>query len=157
MIEAGAPAPDFTLRDQDGAKVSLEDLKGHTTVLVFYPLDFSPVCTDQLNVYQEMLPELEARGVKLYGVSVDSAFCHKAFQDHLGITIPLLADFHPKGEMSARYGAYNEERGSTYRALVMIDPGGVVRWSYRSPSSLEIPGANLIFDALDEQQPATAR
>ena len=154
MIEAGQPAPPFQLRDQDGKKVTLDDLKGQTSVLVFYPLDFSPVCTDQLGVYQEILPELEQRGVKLYGVSVDSAFAHKAFQDHLGITIPLLADFHPKGEMASRYGVYNEERGNTYRALVMIDPDGIVRWSYRASSPLEIPGANLIFDALDQQRAA---
>jgi peroxiredoxin (alkyl hydroperoxide reductase subunit C) len=154
MIGPGEAAPDFELRDQDGTKVTLGDLKGKTSVLVFYPLDFSPVCTDQLNVYQEVLPELEQRGVKLYGVSVDSAFCHKAFQGHLGTTIPLLADFHPRGEMSSRYGVYNEKRGTTYRALVMIDPDGIVRWSYQSSSPLEIPGANLIFDALDEQRAA---
>jgi peroxiredoxin len=154
MIGPGEAAPDFELRDQDGAKVTLGDLKGKTSVLVFYPLDFSPVCTDQLNVYQEVLPELEQRGVKLYGVSVDSAFCHKAFQGHLGTTIPLLADFHPRGEMSSRYGVYNEKRGTTYRALVMIDLDGIVRWSYQSSSPLEIPGANLIFDALDEQRAA---
>ena len=154
MIQAGQPAPEFELRDQDGTKVTLGDLKGQTSVLVFYPLDFSPVCTVQLNVYQEVLPQLEECGVKLYGVSVDSSFAHKAFQDHLGISIPLLADFHPKGEMSKRYGVYNEERGSTFRALVMIDPAGVVQWSYQSESPLEIPGANLIFDALDEQRAA---
>ena len=154
MIEPGSPAPDFTLRDQDGKEVSLSDLRGETVVLAFYPLDFSPVCTDQLNVYQEVLPELEARGVRLFGVSVDSAFCHKAFQQHIGIRIPLLADFEPKGEVASLYGAYNEERGVNRRALVMIDQDGIVRWSYASPSSLEIPGANLIFDALDEQRAA---
>ena len=154
MIEPGIPAPDFTLLDQDGNKVSLGDLKGQTSVLAFYPLDFSPVCTDQLNVYQEVLPELEARGAKLYGVSVDSAFCHKAFQQHLGITIPLLADFEPKGEVARAYGVYIDERGHNQRALVMIDPDGIVRWSHKSPSPLEIPGANLIFDALDEQRAA---
>jgi peroxiredoxin len=154
MIGPGEAAPDFELRDQDGGKVTLEDLKGQTSVLVFYPLDFSRVCTDQLNVYQEVLPVLEERGVKLYGVSVDSAFCHKAFQGHLGTTIPLLADFHPKGEVASRYGVFNEERGTSYRALVMIDPEGIVRWSYQSSSPLEIPGANLIFDALDEQRAA---
>ncbi len=154
MIEPGQPAPDFELRNQDGEKVTLEDLKGQTSVLVFYPLDFSPVCTDQLNVYQEILPELESRGVKLYGISVDSAFTHKAFQDHLGISIPLLADFHPKGEVSKRYGVYNEEYGNSVRALVMIGPDGIVKWSFQSPSPLEIPGANLIFDALDEQRAA---
>ena len=149
MIEPGTRAPDFTLRDQDGDKVSLESLKGQTTVLVFYPLDFSPVCTDQLNVYQEVLSELEAAGARLYGVSVDSAYSHKAFQEKLGITIPLLADFHPKGELARRFGVYQEERGVSARALVMIGPDGVVQWAYRSPSPLEIPGANLIFDALE--------
>jgi peroxiredoxin len=149
MIEPGTRAPDFTLRDQDGNKVSLESLKGKTTVLVFYPLDFSPVCTDQLNVYQEVLGELQAAGAQLYGVSVDSAYSHKAFQEKLGITIPLLADFHPKGEVARSFGVYEEDRGVSARALVMIGPDGVVRWSYRSPSPLEIPGANLIFDALE--------
>ena len=148
MIEPGTPAPDFRLPDQDGNEVALDDLKGRTSVLAFYPLDFSPVCTDQLNLYQEVLGELEARGAKLYGVSVDSAFCHKAFRRQQNLTIPLLADFHPKGEVSRRFGVYIEERGHSTRALVMIDPEGTVSWSYRSPSPLEIPGANLIFDAL---------
>ncbi len=148
MIEPGSVAPDFTLPDQDGNEVSLARLRGGTTVLAFYPLDFSPVCTDQLNVYQEVLGELEAAGARLFGVSVDSAFAHKAFQERLGITIPLLADFNPKGEVARGYGVYAEERGHAERALVMIDPGGVVRWAHVSPSPLEIPGANLIFDAL---------
>jgi len=151
MIEAGAVAPDFTLPDQDGDEVSLQDLAGQISVLVFYPLDFSPVCTDQLNVYHEVLPELEAKGAKLYGISIDSAFSHKAFQDHLGISIPLLADFHPKGEVSKAYGAYIEERGHNQRALVMIGPDLAVAWAHQSPSPLEIPGANLIFDALERQ------
>jgi peroxiredoxin (alkyl hydroperoxide reductase subunit C) len=149
MIEPGTPAPDFTLRDQDGEEVTLESLRGQTTVLVFYPNDFSPVCTDQLNVYQEVAGDLEAAGAKLYGVSVDSAFTHRAFQQHLGITIPLLADFHPKGEMARAYGVYNEKYGVSARALVMIGPDLDVKWSYKSPSPLEIPGANLIFDALE--------
>jgi peroxiredoxin len=148
MIEPGTPAPDFSLRDQDGNEVTLEGLRGQTTVLVFYPADFSPVCTDQLNVYQEVLAELEEQGVRLYGISVDSAFSHKAFQGHLGITIPLLADFHPKGEVARGFGVYSDEYGVARRALVMIGPDGVVQWSHMSPSPLEIPGANLIFDAL---------
>jgi peroxiredoxin len=151
IVEAGSPAPDFTLPDQDGNEVALASLRGQTIVLVFYPLDFSPVCTDQLNVYQEVLGDLQAQGAHLYGVSVDSAFAHRAFQSHLGITIPLLADFHPKGEVSRRYGVYMEERGHTTRALVMIDGEGTVVWSYESPSPLDIPGANLIFDALEQQ------
>jgi peroxiredoxin (alkyl hydroperoxide reductase subunit C) len=150
MIEPGADAPDFALLDQDGKTVSLSDLRGQTSVLVFYPLDWSPVCTDQLNVYQEVLGELEDAGTRLYGVSVDSAFSHKAFQQQLGITIPLLADFHPKGEMSKRYGAFIDERGHNQRALVMIGPDGKVLWSHQSPSPLEIPGVNLIFDALEK-------
>ena len=149
MIEPGSPAPGFTLANQDGQEVSLENLRGQATVLAFYPMDFSPVCTDQLNVYHEVLGELEERGAALYGISVDSAFAHKAFQEHLGIRIPLLADFHPKGEVARRYGVYNEERGHSQRALVLIGPDLEVKWSYRSPSPLEVPGANLIFDALE--------
>lgn len=148
MIEPGTPAPGFSLPDQDGNVVSLEDLRGQTSVLVFYPFDFSPVCTDQLNVYQEVLADLEAAGARLYGVSVDSAYCHRAFQRHLGLTIPLLADFEPKGEVARRYGVYADGRGHSLRALVMIGPDLVVRWSHMPPSPLEIPGANLIFDAL---------
>jgi peroxiredoxin len=154
MIEPGTPAPDFSLKDQDGNEVRLGDLEGQTAVLVFYPADFSPVCTDQLNVYQEVLGELEAQGVRIYGVSVDSAFCHKAFQKHLGITIPLLADFHPKGEVARGFGVYSGEYGVARRALVMIGPDGVVEWSHMSPSPLEIPGANLIFDALAQRRAA---
>jgi len=149
MIAPGTPAPDFDLRDQDGQKVALESLRGQTTVLVFYPSDFSPVCTDQLNVYQEVLGELEAAGAKLYGVSVDSAWTHKAFQEHLGVEIPLLADFHPKGAVAKAYGVYSEDYGVSKRALVMIGPDLEVKWGYESPSPLEIPGANLIFDALE--------
>jgi peroxiredoxin len=149
MIESGTEAPEFTLPDQDGNEVSLSSLRGQTIVLVFYPLDFSPVCTDQLNVYQEVLGDLERAGAHLYGISVDSAFSHKAFQDHLGVTIPLLADFHPKGEVARAYGVYIDDRGHTERALVMVDPDGVVEWSHKSPTPLEVPGANLIFDALE--------
>jgi peroxiredoxin len=151
VIAAGSEAPDFTLSDQDGKEVSLAGLRGKTSVLVFYPLDFSPVCTDQLNVYQEVLGELEAEGAFLYGISVDSAFAHKAFRDHLGISFPLLADFHPKGEVARSYDVYIEERGHSHRALVMIGPELVVTWSHMSPSPLEVPGANLIFDALEAQ------
>jgi peroxiredoxin len=149
MIEPGTAAPDFKLRDQDGLEVSLGDLSGQTIVLVFYPLDFSPVCTDQLSIYQELVADFDSRGAKLYGVSVDSAFAHKAFQEKLNLTIPLLADFEPKGEVAKAYGVYNDAYGTAQRALVMIGPDGVVKWSYCSPSPLEIPGANLIFDALE--------
>jgi peroxiredoxin len=150
MIEPGEPAPDFTLPDQDGNEVSLEDLRGQTSVLVFYPSDFSPVCTDQLSVYQEVVPQFEEEGVKLYGVSVDGAYCHKAFQDKLGLSIPLLADFHPKGEVAQAYGVFAEGYGVAKRALVMIDPDLNVKWVYKS-KPIEVPGANLIFDALESR------
>jgi peroxiredoxin len=153
VIEAGAQAPDFTLPDQDGNRISLPDLRGQTVVLAFYPADFSPVCTDQLSVYQEVLGELEERGAKLLGVSVDGVFCHRAFREHLSLDIPLLADFHPKGEVAKAYGVWSDEHGVSGRALVMIGPDGIVEWSYMSPP-LEVPGANLIFDALDQRTPA---
>jgi peroxiredoxin len=143
MIEPGSPAPE----------VSLSDYRGRTVVLVFYPADFSRVCTDQLSVYQEVLPQLEEAGAQLVGISVDGAFCHKAFREHQGLTIPLLADFHPKGEVAKAYGVLSEEYGVAGRALVMVGPDGVVQWSYLSPP-LEVPGANLIFDALEQRTPA---
>ena len=144
----GQPAPDFTLRDQDGKKVTLSELRGQTIVLVFYPLDWSPVCTDQLNIYQEVMGDFRKQGATLYGISVDSAFSHKAFQDNLGIEIPLLADFEPKGEVARKYGMYIEERGHNERGFVVVDADGNVKHVHKSPSPLEIPGANLIFDAL---------
>ena len=153
MIEPGSAAPDFTLPDQEGKQVSLADFRGRSVVLVFYPADFSPVCTNQLNLYQEVLPQLEERGAALVGISVDGAFCHKAFQAHLNVTIPLLADFHPKGEVARDYGLYSEEYGVAGRGLVLVGPDGTVEWAYLSPP-LEIPGANLIFDALDQRTPA---
>jgi peroxiredoxin len=149
MIEPGTPAPDFTLPDQDGNQVSLSGFRGRTVVLVFYPADFSPVCTDQLSVYQEVLPQFEEQGATLLGISVDGAFCHRAFKDQIGVSIPLLADFHPKGEVAKRYGVWSEEHGLAGRGLVLVGPDGQVAWSYLSPP-LEVPGANLIFDALDQ-------
>ena len=118
-------------------------------VLCFYPNDFSPVCSDQLSVYQEVKPELDAAGVTLFGISVDHSWAHRAFRKALGLEFTLLADFHPKGEVSAAYGAYLDDWGTANRSLVLIDPEGVVRWVHESPTPLEIPGANLIFDALE--------
>ena len=134
--------------------MSLSDLEGQTKRAGLLSDEFSPTCTDQLNVYQEVLGELEGLGARLYGISVDSAFAHKAFQDHLGLTIPLLSDFEPKGEVAKAYGVYIDERGHNERALVIIGPDLQVTWSYQAPTPLEIPGANLIFDALEEQRAA---
>ena len=147
MIEAGAPAPDFTLVDQDGGHVSLSDFRGRTVLLAFYPADFSPTCTDQLTVYQVRLREFEQRGVQVLGISVDGAFCHKAFQSHLSVTIPLLADFHPKGEVAKAYGIWSEDFGQSGRGLVLVGPEGRVEWSYESPP-LEVPDPELVFAAL---------
>jgi peroxiredoxin len=148
VIEPGTPAPDFSLPDQDGNPVSLSDFEGRRLVLAFYPLDFSPACSDQLSIYQEVVGQIEEQGASLVGVSVDSAYCHKAFRDHLNLTIPLLADFNPKGEVASAYGSYIDAAGVANRNLVLIGDDGKVEWSHESPSPAEIPGANLIFDAL---------
>jgi peroxiredoxin len=148
LIAAGEQAPDFTLRDQDGEEVSLSDYRGRKILLVFYPGDFSPLCSDQLSIYQEVKPELAAKGLELVGISVDSFFAHKAFQEKLGIDTTLLSDFEPKGEVARAYGSYFEPMGFTNRTLVLVDEDGVVAWAYESPNPGEFPGANLIFDAL---------
>jgi len=148
MIAAGTPAPDFSLRDQDGEEVSLSDFKGRKVLLVFYPFDFSPVCSDQLSLYQEVKPEIEAKDVTLLGVSVDSPYAHKAFQEKLGIDTILLSDFEPKGEVSRAYGSFLDGPGMSNRTLVLIDGDGQVEWAYESPNPGEFPGANVIFDAL---------
>lgn len=148
MIAVGDQAPDFTLRDQDGEKVSLSDYRGRKVMLVFYPGDFSPVCGDQLSIYQEVKPEIAEKGVELVGISVDSFFAHKAFQEKLGIDTTLLSDFEPKGEVSRAYGSYVEKMGFSNRTLVLIGEDGVVAWTHESPNPGEFPGANVIFDAL---------
>ena len=148
VIGAGEQAPDFTLRDQDGEEVSLSDYRGRRVLLVFYPFDFSSVCSDQLSVYQEVKPEFEAKGVELVGVSVDHIHAHRAFREKLGIDTTLLADFEPKGEVAKAYGSYFEPAGMANRTLVLVDADGKVEWSYESSSPGEAPGANVIFDAL---------
>jgi peroxiredoxin len=147
VIEAGSRAPDFSLPDHDGKQVSLADFTRRRLVLCFYPLDFSPVCSDQLSLYQEVIDQIESQGASLVGISVDSSFCHHAFRKHRGLTMTLLSDFNPKGEVSRAYGAWIEEVDHGNRSLVLVEDGEV-KWSYASPTPLEIPGANLIFDAL---------
>jgi peroxiredoxin len=148
VIEAGAKAPDFTLPDQTGSDVSLSDFAGRNLVIVFYPADFSPGCTDQLSIYQEVLDEIRAKA-EIVGISVDSSWTHRALAKSLGIEFTLLADFHPKGEVAKGFGVYNEERGQAKRSLFLLDGEGVVRWAHEAQHP-EIPGANLIFDALAE-------
>ena len=147
VVAPGTPAPDFTLKTEDGGKLGLTDLRGSTTVLVFFPFAFSPTCADQFSVYQEVLDEFEARGAKLYGVSCDATWSLKAFREKLGVSIPMLSDFEPKGETCRAFGVYHPG-GFPQRALVIIDPDGVVKWSYEADNPGELPGANLIFDGL---------
>ena len=150
MIEPGAEAPGFTLPNHRGEPISLADFRGRKVVLAFYPNDFSPVCSDQLSIYQEVLPQIADAGAELIGISTDGSWCHNAFRKQLGLEMPLLADFHPKGEVARAYGAYLDQWGTPNRSLVLIDEQGVVRWSHAEQTPLTIPGANLIFDALEQ-------
>jgi peroxiredoxin (alkyl hydroperoxide reductase subunit C) len=147
VTAAGEPAPQFTLGRADGSRFTNADLEGQTTVFVFYPFAFSPVCTDQLNLYQEVLDEFAARGATLYGVSCDATWSQTAFRDQLGVTIEQLSDFEPKGETCRAFGVYHPG-GFPQRALVIIGPDGIVKWSYQADSPGDLPGANLIFDGL---------
>jgi peroxiredoxin len=148
MVEPGTPAPDFTLPNHRGEQVSLSDYRGRKLILAFYPNDFSPVCSDQLSLYQEVLAQIAEQGAELVGISTDGSWAHNAFRKYLGLEMTLLSDFHPKGEVSRAYGAYLEDWGTPNRSLVLIDEEGVVRWVHAEPTPLTIPGANLIFDAL---------
>jgi peroxiredoxin len=146
-IAAGEPAPEFSLARREGGPFTREDLLGRTTVLVFYPFAFSPVCTDQLTLYDELKDEFDARGVTLYGVSCDATYSQTAFREHLGVSIEQLSDFEPKGAACRAFDVLHPG-GFPQRALVLVGPDGVVRWSYQAESPSELPGANLIFDAL---------
>ncbi|MEO6857795.1 MAG: redoxin domain-containing protein [Solirubrobacteraceae bacterium] len=148
MIGAGEPAPEFTLKRGDGSDFTRSDLDGQTTVLVFYPFAFSPVCTDQLNLYEEVLGELSERGAVMYGVSCDATYSQTAFREQLGVSIEQLSDFEPKGAACQAFGVLHPG-GFPQRALIITGPDATVRWSYQAPSPGELPGANLIFDALD--------
>jgi len=149
VVEPGTPAPDFKLRREDGSSFTNEDIAGQTAVLVFYPFAFSPVCTDQLNLYEEVLDQFTAQGATLYGVSCDAIPSQTAFKEKLGVSIEQLSDFEPKGATCRAFGVYFEKGGMPTRALVMIGPDGVVQWSWEGEHPGVLPGANLIFDALD--------
>jgi peroxiredoxin len=148
VIEAGGRVPDFTLKRGDGSDFTRADLEGKTTVLVFYPFAFSPVCTDQFNLYEEVLSDLHERGATMYGVSCDATYSQTAFAEKLGVTIEQLSDFEPKGAACRAFGVYHEG-GFPQRALVIAGPDNVVQWSYQAASPGDLPGANLIFDALE--------
>jgi peroxiredoxin (alkyl hydroperoxide reductase subunit C) len=150
VLAPGTPAPEFTLSRQDGTSFTRADLLGERTVLVFYPAAFSSVCSDQLALYEEVLPELAELRASIYAVSTDNRHSQSAFRAQLASSIEQLSDFEPKGATARAFGVMHEEKGYAQRALVIIGPDAVLRWSYVSPSTAEIPGANLIFDGLEE-------
>jgi len=148
-LEVGTPAPDFALQSTPDQKVSLSDFRGRPTILVFYPEDWSPVCSDQLALYQELLPEFERFNAELLAISVDGVWSHLAFAKDRNLHFPLLADFEPKGEVARTYGVYRQQDGTSERALYVIDGDGIVRWSYVSPVGIN-PGADGILHALED-------
>jgi peroxiredoxin len=147
-LPPGTPAPNFELRSTPDQTVSLSEFRGQPIILVFYPEDWSPVCSDQLGLYQAVLPEFQRYGAALMAISVDSVWSHLAFARDRNLHFPLLADFHPKGEVSRIYGAYRAQDGTTERALFVIDASGVIAWSYVSPVGVN-PGADGILRALE--------
>jgi peroxiredoxin len=148
-LPRGTPAPDFRLPSTPEQKVGPADFRGSPLILAFYPLDWSPVCSDQMVLYQELLPEFRRYDAALLGISVDSVWCHLAFARDRGIRFPLLADFEPKGAVSRQYNAYRDGDGYSERALFVLDAGGAVHWSFVSPVGVN-PGADGILRALDE-------
>ena len=148
LLEPGTPAPDFTLHVTPDQKLSLSELRGRPVILAFYPADWSPVCGDQLALYNEVLPEFQKHKAELLGISVDGVWCHEAFAKDRHLHFPLLADFEPKGAVAKAYGAYREGDGFSERALFVIDEKGRIFWSYCSPVSIN-PGADGILEALE--------
>jgi peroxiredoxin len=148
ILQPGATAPDFTLGCTPDVTLRLSELRGRPVVLAFYPADWSPVCGEQMSLYNEMHEEFAEYGAQVVGVSVDGVWCHKAFARAKHIHFPLLADFEPKGEVSRSYGAYDGERGTSKRALFVIGQDGIIRWSYLSPTGVN-PGADGILHALE--------
>ena len=154
MIDAaplvpGTVAPNFALPSTLSRRVGPGDFRGRPVTLVFYPADWSPVCTDQLALYQEVVPEFEKHGAALLGISVDGLWSHLAFARDRNLQFPLLADFEPKGDVSRAYGVYRAQDGTSERALFVLDPDGVVSWSYVSPTDVN-PGADGILRALED-------
>jgi peroxiredoxin len=147
VLAPGTPAPAFALTREDGEGFTEQDLQGKTTVLVFYPFAFSPVCTDQLQLYERELDQITAGGAVLYGVSCDSSYAQKAFREKLGVSIAQLSDFEPKGAASRAFGVLHDG-GFPQRALVIVGADGVVRWSYEAPSPADLPGVHMILGGL---------
>jgi peroxiredoxin len=149
ILSPGTKAPDFVLNKSPDAKVSLSELHGRPVILVFYPADWSPVCGDELALFNECLPEFQRYDAQLVGISVDGVWCHKAYAKARNLEFPLLADFEPKGEVSRRYGAYRAQDGFSERALFVVDGDGMIRWSYLSDVAKN-PGADGVLAALEQ-------
>jgi peroxiredoxin len=149
ILTAGTPAPDFSLHVTPDQTLSLSELRGKPAILAFYPADWSPVCGDQLALYNEVLPEFQKHGAALVGISVDGVWCHEAFAKSRNLHFPLMSDFEPKGAVARLYAAYREKEGIAERALFVIDKDGVIAWSYCSPVAVN-PGADGILQALEE-------
>ncbi len=149
ILKAGTPAPDFALHVTPDQTLALSELRGRPVILAFYPADWSPVCGDQMGLYNELLPEFQKFNAELLGISVDGVWCHEAFAKDRHYHFPLLADFEPKGAVARLYGAYRSQEGITERALFVIDKDGMITWSYYSPVAVN-PGADGILQALEE-------
>lgn len=149
MLQKGEKAPEFTLYATPDQKLKLSQLKGKKVILAFYPADWSPVCGDQMALYNEMLKYFHKYNAELIGISVDSKWCHLAFAQDRKLHFPLLADFEAKGAVSRLYDAYDEEEGQSKRVLYVLDEEGIVHWSYESPVGMN-PGADGIMDALED-------
>jgi peroxiredoxin len=148
VLQPGSKAPDFSLRSTPDQTVSLREFRGVPLVLVFYPADWSPVCGDQLALYNELLQDFRQHRANILGLSVDGAWCHLAYAKQRNLRFPLLSDFEPKGAVARAYGAYRQQEGVAERALFVLDGGGVITWSYLSPIGVN-PGADGILDALE--------
>jgi peroxiredoxin len=147
VLAPGTRVPDFKLATETGEGFTQADLLGKTTVFVFYPFAFSPVCTDQLQVYEKALPEITAQGAVIYGVSCDSSWAQKAFREKLEVSIPQLSDFEPKGAACKAFGVLHPG-GFPQRALAIVGEDGVVRWSYQAPSPADLPPVHMIIGGL---------
>jgi peroxiredoxin len=148
-LMAGTTAPEFELNSTPDQRIALSEFRGHRVVLVFYPADWSPVCTDQLALYNELGAEWARHDATVLGISVDGAWCHAAFREHRKYKLPLLSDFEPKGEVARIYRVYRAKDGVSERALFVIDENGVIQWSYVSPVGVN-PGADGILNALEQ-------
>ena len=148
ILSPGSQAPDFTLVESTGEKISLTDFRGRPVILAFYPADWSPVCGDQLVLYNEVLPIFEEHNAQLLGISVDGKWSHRAYAEDRNLNFPLLSDFEPKGEVAKIYGVYDAKSGTCQRALFVIDAQGTIQWNHVSPGDIN-PGADGILTALE--------